>query len=154
MLEQALLIRLSETAPMPDLTENELIQDIITDVMRGAEIPLFSVLPVCSAVVKANGFIPRNMRVVTQAASAVSAFQQSGKDLGFRDLHFPPPMFDLLLNPLEVFLRYKGFMGILHTEPEFLRSMDLFLVFVGNRRLLTVNRIPDVHLVVQDAFNL
>ena len=124
--------------------QNVVVEEVIADIVGRT---LFQPLSVLAASVMAVRLAVLSVRPKAHRPSAVCTLHQTGEDLRGSVLLLSAAAGDLFLHLFKDFPRNNGFVGILHSEPFFLRLAYLFLVLVGDIGLLVVYAVADISLI-------
>ena len=91
------------------------------------------------------------MKPTSATVSTISTFQQTGEDLGFRILHGPSAIGDLLLHLPEHIRVDDRLVGIFYAEPILRGPVQPLFVLVRYGSLLAVDTVADVGFVLQNV---
>src|SRR5699024_9505987 len=113
-----------------------------------------SALSVITAMVMTIRRFVLTIFTIGKRPATISAFYETGKNLGSAVFLLSSAGSNLLLHMIEnIFGNYR-FMSILNTNPFFLRLTDFLFVLVGNVSLLIVDTIANISLIFQNVLHL
>ena len=138
--------------PILDTEEDMLIQHVVADGMGGASACDPAVFAVIVAIIVAIGGAGRDCRY-HHGFPAISAFQQSGKDLRLGIFHGPASVSDLLLYLPEYICVDDRHMGAFHPKPVISWLFQTLFVLVGYGALFIVDAVANIGFIFQDAID-